>query len=336
MANTDLIITERSNLIAIADAIRSRTGDTDQITMGEMVVDINNVVGGGLDTSDATASVHDILQGETAYVDNEKITGTMPNNGAVSETLDTNSTSYTIPKGYHDGSGNVSIITETKSAIPTKNDQTIYSTSGKVLSSVSVAAIPDEYITTDDATAEASEIMSGETAYVGGEKVTGSMPNNGVINSTMDGINTKSVIVPAGYTSGGTVSLDDTIDNEVDSQTDLIAQIATALEGKAGGSGSSGTSIETCTLEIDSTNTGFNIASCYATVVENGVISSWYNTNVGDRHVQLENVVCGSIMSCSLAGNGIPQVNGVASINGIIFEITALSGETASIYFWGI
>lgn len=80
-----------------------------------------------------------------------------------------------------------------------------------------------------------------------GNKITGSMPNNGSINFTMDGINTKSVSVPAGYTSGGTVSLDNTIDNEVNTQANLIAQIVSALEGKAAGGGS-GDSQEACTV----------------------------------------------------------------------------------------
>lgn len=83
----------------------------------------------------------------------------------------------------------------------------------------------------------AADLMEGkELISSDGNIVTGTMPNNGAISSTMDGINTKSVTVPAGYTSGGTVSLDNTIDNEVNEQADLISQIATALEGKAAGS----------------------------------------------------------------------------------------------------
>lgn len=83
----------------------------------------------------------------------------------------------------------------------------------------------------------AADLMEGkELISSDGNIVTGTMPNNGAISSTMDGINTKSVTVPAGYTSGGTVSLDNTIDNEVNEQADLISQIAAALEGKAAGS----------------------------------------------------------------------------------------------------
>jgi hypothetical protein len=51
------------------------------------------------------------------------------------------------------------------------------------------------------------------------------MPNNGTISSTFDGINTKSYTIPSGYTSGGTVSLDNTIDNEIDEQADLINEL---------------------------------------------------------------------------------------------------------------
>lgn len=61
------------------------------------------------DTSDATASAGDILYGETAYVRGTKITGSMPNRGAVAGELVDASTPYVIQNGYHDGSGTVGL-----------------------------------------------------------------------------------------------------------------------------------------------------------------------------------------------------------------------------------
>lgn len=166
------------------------------------------------DVSGVTAGAADVLANKIIVdATGKTVAGTMPNNGTVTKTLDTTTASFTIAKGYHSGTGKVSITTETKSATPTKSVQTITPTSGKLLASVTVAAIPTAYVETGDGTAVAANILSGKTAYAGGAKVTGTMTENGTVTETIDGITTTSYTIPAGHHSGtGTITLTNDIE----------------------------------------------------------------------------------------------------------------------------
>ena len=69
------------------------------------------------DTSKDTVAVSEILVGKTAHARGAKITGTMPNNGAVSGSIATKDGQYTIPQGFHDGRGKVGIANAEKAKL---------------------------------------------------------------------------------------------------------------------------------------------------------------------------------------------------------------------------
>ena len=129
------------------------------------------------DTSEDTVAVAEILVGKTAHARGVKITGTMPNNGAVSGSIATKDEQYTVPQGFHDGGGKVgiasaekaklipgniksgvevlgvtgsyggeSINAQTKSVTPSFTQQVVQPDDGyDYLSTVTVAAIPVAY-----------------------------------------------------------------------------------------------------------------------------------------------------------------------------------------------
>ena len=134
-----------------------------------------------VNSGDGTAAVAEILNGKTAYARGTKLTGTMKNNGAVAGTISTKADKYTIPQGYHDGSGYVQIDSikqekiissniregvdilgvtgtmsgsenmkpQSKNVTPTTSEQTILPDDGyNCLSQVKVNAIP--YVESDN------------------------------------------------------------------------------------------------------------------------------------------------------------------------------------------
>lgn len=73
------------------------------------------------DTQDANAADAEILAGKTAYIKGVKKTGTMKNNGAVAGTISTKNGQYTVPQGFHDGSGKVGIASTEQAKIVPEN-----------------------------------------------------------------------------------------------------------------------------------------------------------------------------------------------------------------------
>ena len=134
------------------------------------------------------------------------------NQGAVSvEILE--GTTYTIPAGYHNGSGVVKAMTDTageaekyktqaKTATPTKKQQSITPDTGYyALSSVTVAAIPDAYQDVSSVDATAGDVLTGKIFVASDGTVTaGTMVNNGAVSQTLNGT-TISYTIPKGYHS---------------------------------------------------------------------------------------------------------------------------------------
>ena len=117
--------------------------------------------------------------------------GTVTINAAPTQTKTVTPTTSTQTVTFDSGYTGLSSVTvnaaptQTKSITPTKSTQTVNFDNGYVgLSSVTVNPIPDNYITTDDATASASDIVHGWTAYVNGEKITGTFVARRIYEST--------------------------------------------------------------------------------------------------------------------------------------------------------
>lgn len=74
-----------------------------------------------VNSQDATVQVAEILTGKTAYARGTKLTGTMPNNGAVTLTISNLTDEISIAQGYHDGSGKVSILSTEQAKLIASN-----------------------------------------------------------------------------------------------------------------------------------------------------------------------------------------------------------------------
>lgn len=142
-------------------------------------------------TQDANATASEVLKDRIVYVRGVKVTGSMPNNGAVKGVITSKDTPYIVPPGFHDGSGTVrmddteaaklvpdnirqgvtvfgvtgtmsgleSVKAQAKTITPAISDQSVVPDEGyNYISQVTVLAIPYE---------ESSNAAGGITATIG-------------------------------------------------------------------------------------------------------------------------------------------------------------------------
>ena len=113
--NGDVLIDLTADTITAADLA---SGKTAHDKSGAPITGTNTY---DSNTSNDTATASEILATKTAHARGTALTGTMPNNGAVSGTISTVSGEYTVPIGYHDGSGKVSISSTEHSKLIANN-----------------------------------------------------------------------------------------------------------------------------------------------------------------------------------------------------------------------
>lgn len=187
---------DESFIQKIAETIRNLTGTVFTYKTSEMPDGIKEVYkkgladggGGGIDTSDATATENDLTQGVTAYVDGIKITGVVEESG-------TNSTTNVTSDEYNKDGTFLSLAYQftkdlifrngakiaTRVNLSNLGDATIEDVAkGKTFTSLNGVKITGTHecsagIDTSDATAITTNIEKGKTAYVKGEKITGEL-----------------------------------------------------------------------------------------------------------------------------------------------------------------
>lgn len=166
-----------------------------------------------VDSTDATVAVAEMLEGKTAYARGAKLTGTMPNNGAVAGKITQKDGKYTIPMGFHDGSGSAAIDeTEQAKLVPAniREGVTILGVEGSMSSSEgmkpqakSVAPTFEQQTVYPSKKISVAPTLTANSMFLslGSTNKTGVFATDVILADSMDKINAGLV-----YTGAGTIT----------------------------------------------------------------------------------------------------------------------------------
>ena len=219
----------------------------------------NKIIYGGetlIDLTTETVAASYLLNGYTAHDrSGTVITGSMQNRtGTDTDTIDTVSEVITISQGYHDGNGTVSIASAEQAKIIPSNiiaGVTILGETGVFTAANTVSA--------GQTAASAGQILSGYSAWVDGAEVQGSITNNGSTSGTISTV-AGTVAVPAGYTTGGTVSIDSAEQAKIVAGNIKLGVVILGVTGTYSGEAITAVAITTVPFVTEKTYTAADIA----------------------------------------------------------------------------
>lgn len=191
--------------VSLSQDAFEKIDDSENIKYGVTILDVQ-----GTFTGDGNIAAANVLEGKIGYAKGKKVTGTMPDYSAGWQGfIASYDTPVFVPNGYHAVDPDTG---ESGSWVELAYEEAVkIETSENIKYGVTILGSPGSF--TGDGNIAASQVLSGKVGYAKGAKVTGTMPNNGSTSKTIDGLTTTSATIPAGYTSGGTVSLTNDIED---------------------------------------------------------------------------------------------------------------------------
>ena len=202
------------NISSSGSDIASAVGLTsDKILKGNTILGVEGTAeaGEGIDTSDADATSEDIISGKTAYVNGEKIEGTIETLYDIHSNADNIDASSAPLIQITGPASDYGIITD-EATVHMDFDQADLAsglgiTSEQIASGATILGIEGtaESLDTSSATATAQDIVFGQTAYAKGEKITGTLAKStgfkpaistGLVDITTKTITENNVSIP--------------------------------------------------------------------------------------------------------------------------------------------